>query len=523
MRHVLIIPFDQKENFKDVFYDIKEKVYVYDGDNIPSYLEPYKCKIFSLEWHIQNKINKIKPKFKFSIIWKPKEHQSVASDLIRKSFYNKYPGFLLADDTGLGKTISTLDFVLKEKSFKNILIVSPISVLAHWRTTLINMGASSNKEITLINYDKISKLFQSQSPKKKLSSTKSKGKQKRIAREIPAPIFDVIIWDESHKCKNSESAKSRLAEKLNLKAKFKIWLSATAGQNPLELAYLRSIIAKQLSVKFTTVLSYIKWCKSFSSKDNKLNTEINSLLFNQQITCALRRRPQEIAGWKELERNLYPVYLDENSLNDYKKSWDEFKAEIIQEREYSKKVNKKKDNILVKSIRFRQKSSWLRIDSTINIILDHLDSNKQVAISVAFKQTQAKIKEILLSKKIESSIINGDMNVDEKEKNRLLFQRGDNKVIIFTVEEGISLHQGEHNDIERVLLIHDMRWSAIQMAQIEGRCHRDGFFAPCYWLYAEDTKDIQIGNALIKRVKNMKSLMGDDVNLLKEIEDIFTE
>ena len=175
----------------------------------------------------------------------------------------------------------------------------------------------------------------------------------------------------------------------------------------------------------------------------------------------------------------------------------------------------------MKSIRFRQKSSWLRIDSTVNLIMDYLESNKQVAISVAFKETQYKIAEILKNKKINSSIINGDMSIDEKEKERLKFQKGENKVVIFTVEEGISLHQGEYNDVERILLIHDIRWSAIQMAQIEGRCHRDGKFSPCYWLYADGTKDLDIGNALVKRVKNMKNLMGDDVKLLEEIEDIF--
>lgn len=524
MQHVLMIPFEKRTDFKGVKYDVNEKVYIYDCPNneeLPDNLKIYKCKMFSLEWHIENKINKVKPKFNYPIVWKPKEHQSYASNLMKIAYEKKYPGFLLADDTGLGKTISTLDFVLNEKSFKKILIVFPISVFAHWSLTLLNLGVSNNKNITLVNYDKLPKLFQSEAPKKKLSSTRAKGKQKRIAREIPAPDFDVIIWDESHKCKNEKSAKSLLAEKLNAKAKFLIWLSATAGQNPLELNYLRKLIAQQIKLKFATPESYIKWCKSF--EESFLIKKINDVLFNSDNICALRRRPQEIAGWKELERNLYPMYLDEESLEDYKKSWEEFKSELINEREKVKKNQKKKDNILVKSIRFRQKSSWLRISSTVDLIVDYLESGKQVAVSVAFKETQYKIAEILKNKKIKSSIINGDMSISEKEDERLSFQKGETKVVIFTVEEGISLHQGEHNNAERVLLIHDIRWSAIQMAQIEGRCHRDGMFSPCYWLYAEGTKDIDIGNALVKRVKNMKTLMGDDVNLLEEIEDIFVK
>jgi hypothetical protein len=34
---------------------------------------------------------------------------------------------------------------------------------------------------------------------------------------------------------------------------------------------------------------------------------------------------------------------------------------------------------------------------------------------------------------------------------------------------------------------HDLRWSPIQMARIEGRCHRDGHFAQVFWAYANGT------------------------------------
>lgn len=519
MKYVLTIPFDERDNFPNVFYSSKDKVYIHENKALPESLKAYRCKMFSLEWHVENKINNITPSFSYKKIWEPKKHQSFASIAMKTAYKEKSPGFLLADDTGLGKTISALDFALNEKGFKKILIVSPLSVLAHWRETLFNLGADSSKEILLINYDKLAKLFQINDDKK-LSSSRTKGKQKRIAREVPAPVYDLIIWDESHKCKNSDSAKGQLAEKLNAKAKFSLWMSATAGQNVLELAYLRSIIAKRSGFKITALKSYVQWCKSYDAKTNQLNIEINNYLFNGKNPYALRRRPEDIQGWREMERNLYPVMLDEQSMVDYQKSWEEFKAELIEERK-SKTKKEKQSNFLVKSIRFRQKSSWLRIVPTFELILDHLSSGKQVAVSVAFKETQMKLKELLEKKKITASIINGDMSSDQKENDRLLFQKGEKKVIIFTVEEGISLHQGQHNDVERVLLIHDIRWSAIQMAQIEGRCHRDGYFSPCYWLYAEDTKDKDIGNALIKKIINMKSLMGDDTDILKEIEEIF--
>ena len=73
--------------------------------------------------------------------------------------------------------------------------------------------------------------------------------------------------------------------------------------------------------------------------------------------------------------------------------------------------------------------------------------------------------------------IHGALPAAFREEERMRFQRGDAKVVLFTVEEGISLHQGENsatsgsaspvsqgaNDVPRSEVIHDLRWSAIQM------------------------------------------------------------
>jgi hypothetical protein len=88
------------------------------------------------------------------------------------------------------------------------------------------------------------------------------------------------------------------------------------------------------------------------------------------------------------------------------------------------------------------------------------------------------------------------------------------------VEEAISLHQGEvaGDDTPRILMIHDLRWSAIQMAQIEGRCHRDGKEAPVRWLVAEDTVEEDIAAVLVERVRTMKTLHGDQDAGLADID-----
>jgi hypothetical protein len=72
-------------------------------------------------------------------------------------------------------------------------------------------------------------------------------------------------------------------------------------------------------------------------------------------------------------------------------------------------------------------------------------------------------------------------------------------------------------------VIHDLRWSAIQMAQIEGRCHRDGRFAQVYWAYADDTVEERLAAVVCRRLLAMKSMVGDDVATLEEIERLLAD
>ena len=77
-----------------------------------------------------------------------------------------------------------------------------------------------------------------------------------------------------------------------------------------------------------------------------------------------------------------------------------------------------------------------------------------------------------------------------------------------------------HDDAPRSEVIHDLRWSAIQMAQVEGRCHRDRRFAQVYWTHADDTVEEKIARLVTGRIQSMKEMIGDDTETLREIENL---
>lgn len=533
-RWVLDVPFEWRAwaSTQGIAWDAHAKASVWTGPSLPPELLPFAARLFSWEWRQQRLLNPHLdvPVPALTPRWQPRPHQSVASAAIHASRRRGRKGFLLADDVGLGKTLSAWDFVMGVPGFKRVLIVTTAAAVPHWRNTLQHAGAEG-KDVLILNYDRLGKVFDV-SGKPDLSPRK-KGKRKRLATKGEPEAFDVIVFDEAHKGKNLDSARSVMMRRLGSKAGFVIWASATAGQNPLELAYLAPLLAQVTGHRLSDLTSdFEDWCKQQDigvsrgkfgrwewRKSQAALKKMNGWLFGGDTPAGIRRIPQDIQGWKAMERQILPQSMGPEARRDYALAWSEFLAVVRDQARQPGKGRRKATEIgLVAQLRFRQKSSWLRVPSTLDLIADHLDNGKRVAVSVAFHDTLEELRRHLQAAGIDPAVIHGKLPVPEKEAQRLRFQKGQTPVVLFTVEEAISLHEGEHEDVPRILLVHDLRWSALQMAQIEGRCHRDGKFAPTLWLFSEGTVEEDIAQVLLDRVIAMKTMHGDDVSDLEAIE-----
>jgi hypothetical protein len=324
-----------------------------------------------------------------------------------------------------------------------------------------------------------------------------------------------------------------------------LWLSATAGQNPLELSYLAPLLASVTGTRASDLKDFEQWCldqglgvtrgaygKWAFGGDPADCQKVRKMLFEPMagpgmagkgMTAGIRRRPEDIAGWPAINRILTPVDLDGEARSLYDQAWTEF-------REAMELAPRGRDprSALAATLRLRQKSSLIRADGTVELARELLENGHQVAISVAFLETLEALRASFESGVggVPCAMIHGAIPTAQREEERLRFQRGEARVVLFTVEEGISLHQGEDpkhgkkGDAPRSEVIHDLRWSAIQMAQIEGRCHRDGRFAQVYWAYATDSIEERIAQVVARRIQSMKEMIGDDLETLREIERV---
>jgi hypothetical protein len=547
---VLDIPFAMRTTAQQAgaTWNANAKAFLYRGDKLPVALEQFQSELYSWERLKEDELNGLDP------VPRPAEkpvqlrdHQKQAVTILGAAVSAGRTGFLNADDVGLGKTIETWAGVLGMPEVETVLVVCPLAVVAHWRRTIQWMG-DAGKRIVVINYDRLKKLFDIPAEIASRSASRRRKRKVRkvrtakgIARYGEAYGFDLIVWDESHKLRNPDSARSKMSLRLNAEADFITWLSATAGQNPLELAYLAPLLAESTGSRASDLKDFEEWCRAQGigvtrgaygkwlwrsdvrdpgqrkGMDEDLE-KIRSMLFDGSVPAGIRRSPSDIAGWPEINRILLPVGLDAKDRAQYAKEWAEFRNALGLEAKGRANAGRG----LVARLRFRQKASLLRTAATVDLAKELLEQRLQVAISVAFRETMEIIRNALVGNGYTVAEIHGDMTGPEKEHQRLTFQQGEAPVCVYTVEEGISLHQGEYNDAPRANLIHDVRWSAIQMKQVEGRTHRDGKFSQVYWLMAENTVEEQIAEIVAGRMRSMGLMNGDEATVA-DIENLLTQ
>jgi superfamily II DNA or RNA helicase len=524
--HLLSVPYEARNLAKwgGARWNASLRRWTYEGANLPHALRDFSSATYSPERWFEDDLNEDSVKVngaaasgKTRIVLRP--HQNEAAAAIAAAQMKGSCGFLLADDVGLGKTYSAIDGIARMAGCLNVLVLTPLSVVAHWRRSIAAHGGGTHRWC-VTNYDRAKRLLDI--PEEATVAVRTRTKNKRIATKGTSLVdWDVVICDEAHRLKNPTSQRSAAVRNL-VKAKtgvaFTLWMSATAGQTPLELAYLAPLLAERTKRSVRELGEFEDWCRehglhikrgSFGQWGWERNEDdlakMRDLLFGDR-ELGMRRRPQDLNGWPEIQRYGHPVELDGKQRGLYERAWEDFCEELRLADHGTNPTNP-----MVAALRFRQKASLLRVEQTVQRALDLAEDGYQVAISAQFLDTAQLLAETLDG----AAVISGETPGPEREHRRVSFQRGEVRFAVFTVTEGISLHAHEAavggNDVERVLLVHDLRWSALDMAQIEGRCHRDGQNAVAYYLFGAETVEERVAEAVIGKLSDMGTMLGDEL------------
>lgn len=541
---------NKKWNYKGT---LKEGLYYYVAIHLPQDIQPFK--LTRKAKLVRERTKYITPRKTIRSILFVGNMETQCISVTHKNKLYITDNFTVTHNTaeaGWGAALAAKAKNFTPQNPAKLLIVSPKSVIPHWRNTLHSIGIE-NVRAVVINYDQAKKLLDSPASASNVKKTVTANRHTML-KGRPTIGWDIIIADESHKLKNESQRSIAFGNIARYqvtadKAPFVIWTSATVGQTPLELGYLAPLIGQMVGLPTLTTDQWGDWLianhfnvkkskagnfswiqvkpdmtqseKEFVLKQQRKDIDRLSELIFGDNSPSIRRNPEDIAGWPSQTYMATPLELSQEGKRLYEEAWNEFRKYIgLHPR------GKNPSGGLAATMRFRQKASLLSAISTAEFVNDLLDNGLQVAVSVEFMETIDVMRDYLLKKGWHVAEFSG-RNTDAREQERLRFQRGEAQVILFSVLEGINLHANEMlisgqkaSSAKRAMVVHDIRYSAIDMTQIIGRTTRDGELAMAYLMFTEGTIEARILQVVLERVKNVKSLSGDDDGTLEVVQDL---
>jgi SNF2 family DNA or RNA helicase len=410
------------------------------------------------------------------------DHQILAAQKIK----NELGGTaLLADEVGLGKTIEA-GIIIKEflniGLAKKILILAPPSLLLQWKSELeskFNLDFYSQQGDTrfvdIFSHDLVIMSHSSAIYPPQSDALKSN-------------YWDLVIVDEAHSMKNSQTQKHQLVK--NLSKRNLLLLTATPIQNNLEELYNliellrpghlgtwkqfqeRYIVGKDsrrinplLREELQDILS--KLIIRTTRKEVKKYIRFTDRIPHTKILQATTNETKLYNEITNIVRNLYSNNYNPLALMVYQRLASSSIA-ASKNALYKMKVN----NVinLQKYEELISLANNIPIDTKLLDLLDLVEHNSsKFLIFTEFYATQDYILDALKKIGLSTTTFNGKMNQDEKRLSVKKF-RNESQIMVSTGAGG----EGQNFQFCHNIVNYDLPWNPMRVEQRIGRVHRIG-------------------------------------------------
>ena len=464
-----------------------------------------------------------------------------------------FPYFAQMDSTGLGKTLAVCEAVrqMDDDAIDTVLVVAPKGALPGWRRTIADSEAdldpADRKRWLLVTYQSTKKLLTVPEDTDLGKRKKTQNKRTIALGELRFDI-DVVIADESHALMNIESQQSQIVWRYQEAARAVVWMSATPGYQPMHFAYMARAIEQS---RATTIigdedtLGYAvttKWAsflqeQDFALKEGKAGG-LKTWRWEPEDAARRERDIGTIHGWLaggavpwSISRPSPPTpreplgqELTAAQKRLYNSAWVDYRKEVglpLWKSVGGRRVLQKNPSTRAAALRFRQKCSYLRIPATADQVRSWVREGNQVFVSMFYRESVASLAETLREEGLVVAVVDGSMSSASQEAAIRQFQTGAAPVIVSTTTSAINLHTNElllpekttSTGAPRITLIHDPRWTPIEIRQIEGRANRidkehNHTTSTCYYGYAEGTVEEEMVLTGIERIVDLGSIVG---------------
>lgn len=382
-----------------------------------------------------------------------------------------------SSDTGVGKTY--IAAAVCSELGRKPLIICPKSLMYNWRTVMAYMGV---QWYDIVNYETLrsGKTYRNNKLKTRIHASYIEPvKQNNImddAYKWNLPDDTIVIFDEVHRCKDSESDNGKLLvstlQLINSKIPI-LLLSATISDKISDMKILFCLF--KLIPNIRNYQHYLKLLrhKYPEYRQNVNNTNDATKARNNSQAKMIYQEIQEFTARLNIKDlgDSFPQNQVTGQLYTTSKTDDILRA-YAKMAKYYKILGTDTGNYYIGKIqKLKQAIEYYKIPIFIEQIESYLEENKSVIVFVNFLKTLRYLSDHFSTK----CLIYGSQTPDARQQSIDLFQSNQERLIICQIRAGgtgISLHD-LHGDYARIALL-SCPDSALTLLQALGRAARAG-------------------------------------------------
>lgn len=432
-----------------------------------------------------------------------------------------YNRALDASDTGTGKTYAAIASCLSMNL--KALIICPKSVITSWTNVLDQFNSSyygvANYE-TIQNckyFTKLSKREKVKCPFIKKIEKKKESKNEYKTKKSNNPKIDkkdkdyieysfvwenlpddlIVIFDETHRCKNPRTNNSVMLYSLALTKCKILMLSATCADKPDTFILTGYVLGLYKNIRQAK-----NWMLEVGKGYDNIMSGVHNTIYPEH---ANRMRIRDLKGLFP-NNHIICSCFDMDNAEEIEKQYKLIEDEIKRLKEKEKSSSCALSRILYA----RMTVESLKIPTFIELAKKHLKEGYAVAIFVNFTQSLMTIAEELKT----STVIHGQQSLDDRNKSINDFNNDKSQIIVCNIKSGgcgISL-QDLTGLYPRISII-SPSWSAQDIIQCLGRVHRANGKTPVQQkiIFCSNTIEEQICQNMKEKINNIFLLNDGDL------------
>lgn len=448
-------------------------------------------------------VDYIPPAFQLAI--PPREYQAIAADLCLRA-----RGLLVADDVGLGKTVTSIAMLADPRTLPAV-VVTLTHLPRQWKDEIHRFAPALSVHIAKKGtpYSLSSgPLFNDFPDVLILNYHKLAGWATELAGRVKT-----IIFDEVQELRHSDSQKYEAAETVAARAEFRMGLSATPIYNYGGEMYsvLNVLRPHELGTREEFNAT---WCDSWSQKPKIKDPKAFGMYSRENALMIRRTRADVRRELPDLSKIVHRIDADLAALDRVGDAAAELARTILahgEERKGQKMQASEELNNLI-----RQATGIAKAPFVADFVRLLVEAGESVVLFGWHREVYSIWLDRLAD--LKPAMYTGSESPLQKETARHRFRSGDTKVLIMSLRSGAGLDGLQ--TMCRTAVFGELDWSPGVHEQCAGRIHRDGQQEPvaAYFLVSEFGADPIMVDVLGLKRQQIEGLRNPDAAGLERLE-----